>query len=259
VGEFALVVLTALVVLLVSSLVLERWTPYTRTRIQPGMHYRVGDVEHQVAPDVEIQGTAYLLKPEVLKDVADLVRITDEVLESQGIPYVTSHGTLLGAVRHQGVIPFDDDGDAYILDQSAFVDRLDEVRGEFEARGAFLWQKDGDTYFKVSKVGSWLNFPVMDLYEYHGKFEDESNLYPLARLPFEDFEVNVPCRYLHCLDLLYRKRPDDDPLRVIKAPFLGRYINNLTGNTLHFLGLVRLTRLTKGIERLFGLNEGNQT
>jgi hypothetical protein len=251
--------LTALAVLVVCLLVLERWTPYTRTRIQPGTRYRVRGVEHQVAPDVEIQGTAYLLRPEVLEDVADLVRITDEVLEGLGIPYVASHGTLLGAVRHQGVIPFDDDGDAYILDQEGFTDRLDEVRREFEARGAFLWQKDGDTYYKVSKVGSWLNFPVMDLYEYHGKFGEDSNVFPLERLPFEDFEVNVPHRYLHCLDVLFRKRPDDDPLRVIKAPFLCRYINNLAGNALHFLGLVRLTSLTKRIERLFGLNEGNQT
>ena len=40
------------------------------------------------------------------------------ILEESGIPYFITYGTLLGAVRHQGFIPWDDDFDFYLLEDS---------------------------------------------------------------------------------------------------------------------------------------------
>lgn len=53
-----------------------------------------------------------------------------------GIPYFMVGGTLLGAVRHQGIIPIDDDGDLCIFKKD--VSKLKELIPYFEENGYTL-------------------------------------------------------------------------------------------------------------------------
>ena len=45
----------------------------------------------------------------------DLLREFDKVCKQHGLIYYASCGTLLGAVRHQGFIPWDDDMDLFLM------------------------------------------------------------------------------------------------------------------------------------------------
>ncbi len=48
----------------------------------------------------------------------EMAKIVRDVLEKHSIPYFITYGTLLGAVRHKGFIPWDDDFDFYLFDDS---------------------------------------------------------------------------------------------------------------------------------------------
>ena len=65
----------------------------------------------------------------------DLLLYFDEICRKNHIRYSLTGGTLLGAVRHGGFIPWDDDVDVFMTRPE--FDRLDKV---FPREGRFVWQ-----------------------------------------------------------------------------------------------------------------------
>lgn len=54
----------------------------------------------------------------VQKVLLEMGKVISEILEKHSIPYMIAYGTLLGAVRHKGFIPWDDDFDLYLFDDT---------------------------------------------------------------------------------------------------------------------------------------------
>jgi lipopolysaccharide cholinephosphotransferase len=55
---------------------------------------------------------------QVQQRLLEMAKAIRDVLEKHNIPYFITYGTLLGAVRHQGFIPWDDDFDFYLFEDS---------------------------------------------------------------------------------------------------------------------------------------------
>ena len=56
-------------------------------------------------------------QPEVIQMLYQMLKDVHEVFELYKIPYWVDSGTLLGAIRHRGIIPWDDDLDLCILEK----------------------------------------------------------------------------------------------------------------------------------------------
>lgn len=89
----------------------------------------------------------------------------DRVFTKHKLTYWLGGGTLLGAIRHQGLIKHDDDLDTYILDSDEY--KMDEMREDLANEGLSLYKKD--IYVIYETNGTKIrhqpyNFPCLDVF-----------------------------------------------------------------------------------------------
>lgn len=97
-----------------------------------------------------------------------------EVLENEEIPYMLAFGSLLGAVRHKGFIPWDDDFDLFLFDDTYSV-AISALRNKLP-KNMFVENQDTEPlYFHywahVKDLGSMAichEFPQDSLYSHKG-------------------------------------------------------------------------------------------
>jgi hypothetical protein len=79
--------------------------------------------------------------------IYELLKIVDTLLRENHINYSMDGGTLLGAIRHKGIIPWDDDGDIIMMqrDKARFLALRDKLKG----KGVIL-QDTGMNAFKLT-------------------------------------------------------------------------------------------------------------
>ena len=97
-----------------------------------------------------------------------LLAIFDKVCKKHGLVYWLSYGTLLGAVRHKGFIPWDDDMDV-TMPREHFNRLLPILKKEFEELGFTISDFDKPGYiigfgYNHLKTGTWLDVFPIDTY-----------------------------------------------------------------------------------------------
>ena len=89
----------------------------------------------------------YLSKEELKDSQMNILKFIDRVCKENDISYFVNYGTLLGAIRHKGFIPWDDDIDIclYREDYDRFLNVVKELKDE---RYKVLDYDSSDWYFQ---------------------------------------------------------------------------------------------------------------
>ncbi len=104
----------------------------------------------------------------------DLMMRVDQIFKEHTIHYWATCGTLLGAVRHQGMVPWDDDIDLCIMEDE--ISRLENLRDVLAENGLELYYRPDFGFYKLYPVDGSLvtheetleicpwRFPFVDIF-----------------------------------------------------------------------------------------------
>lgn len=108
---------------------------------------------------------------------ATFLAIVDKILQRNNLQYWMSWGTLLGAVRHKGFIPWDDDLDIS-MPRNDFEKALKILPQECEKVGFKFYERDKMGWLGISyaRGGLWVDIFPVDAVKYCSECPDEMTL-----------------------------------------------------------------------------------
>jgi hypothetical protein len=168
------------------------------------------------------EGRPIYTEGDIILAIYQMVKDIHEVFEKHDITYWAEGGTLIGAMRHNGQIPWDDDADLCLLPGHEVKLFSEVVVKEFSDAG-YVVRDHGNLTYRILKKGE--EFPFVDLFKMDhvddkfvyslacwGKRNGE-NMYiledevmPVAKHKFGLYKINVPKR---SMDFLYDYFGDD--------------------------------------------------
>lgn len=110
---------------------------------------------------------------------AEILRIFDEVCQKHGLQYWLDFGTLLGAVRHQGFIPWDDDMDV-AMPRESYNRLFDILEEEFNGTDLYVFGKeksyfDWNPFIRIGYKDTFLNLDVFPYDFYYKKVQTQED------------------------------------------------------------------------------------
>lgn len=166
--------------------------------------------------NVEMADDKFTVKAETVLALYQTMKDLHEILSQGNVSYSIIAGTLLGAVRHKGLIPWDDDLDIIVFEdhEAAFL----SLKTMFESNGYHIrpmsWAPTCRGYKICSNIGHveadvFLAKIVKDRVDYglseYGYYFLEKDFFPLKKYFFGEMLVMGPHDPYPYLDLCYSK------------------------------------------------------
>lgn len=133
----------------------------------------------------------------------DMAKETARILEKHSIPYMLAFGSLLGAVRHKGFIPWDEDIDFFLVDDS-YDAAKDYLRNELPSKYFLEDEKSEPKYFHsyahvkdLNSIVTHVLYPHDDCYEHKGLSLDLYLLHKIELRNLWPFINNENRRYIN--------------------------------------------------------------
>lgn len=153
-----------------------------------------------------------------INDIYDLLQILSCCFEKNKIEYIMTGGTLLGSVRQNGLIPYDDDGDLAVLNKTpidilSILTKLNEKYNELifyeHTKGNMIVIKTKNSnvsidifFMNKNKDNIYEYLPPFN-YQYPNEWFLETELYPLVDYKFGPLLLKGPNISVNFLDRTY--------------------------------------------------------
>ena len=111
-----LIFIVIMVLLTITVLVTIPNTSCSSQKIRPGMKYTNHTKEFVFSEGIDRIYRPYMLKDSVRYDMVELFVKVSKALDDADVKWFLSGGSMIGAVRHGGLIPWDDDIDISVVD-----------------------------------------------------------------------------------------------------------------------------------------------
>lgn len=158
-----------------------------------------------------------ILPQKIVNNLYLLLQLVTCELKSSNIPYVIVGGTLLGSVRHGGLIPWDYDVDISVFEPleniKKILEPLKKIKCFFSKDRGILKVKfiNGTgilDIFKMEKIGKLYDYEYPYNLKYDKHYFTESELYPLKQHKFGPLMLDGPNDAISHLNRAYPDWPN---------------------------------------------------
>ena len=216
---FILILISILCILLLLALINHLKT----IKINKNNKWKINKIQHSL--EKKNNKIKFFVKSNVLKNNLNFLRFTKNLLEKNNIEFWIECGTLLGAVRHKGFIPWDDDIDIHCWRKDE--KKLEKILKKLPKNISYIkccggYKIFNNNFYKNPRIDIYIiDFDIKEnCYGYchpivkkkcsfYQQIQSPSACYPLdyilplKKLKFEDIELPVPNKYMKIIQKRY--------------------------------------------------------